>query len=51
MKVRVGRIRVRRRRLKLIDERLRAKRLILEKIDVNEVVKLIREDGGSGWPS
>jgi post-segregation antitoxin (ccd killing protein) len=35
---------VRRRRLMLLKEKLKAKKAILEKIDVNEVVRLIRED-------
>jgi post-segregation antitoxin (ccd killing protein) len=35
---------VRRRRLMLLKEKLRSKKAILEKIDVNEVVRLIRED-------
>jgi len=35
---------VRKRRLMLLEERLRAKKAILEKIDVNDVVRLIRED-------
>jgi post-segregation antitoxin (ccd killing protein) len=35
---------VRRRRLMLLEEKLKAKKAILEKIDVNEVVRLIRED-------
>jgi len=35
---------VRRRRLMLLEEKLKAKKAILEKIDVNKVVRLIRED-------
>jgi post-segregation antitoxin (ccd killing protein) len=35
---------VRKRRLMLLEEKLKAKKAILEKIDVNKVVRLIRED-------
>ena len=35
---------VRTRRLMLLEEKLKAKKAILEKIDVNKVVRLIRED-------
>jgi len=37
---------VRRRRLMLLEEKLKAKKSILEKIDVDRVVRLIREDRG-----
>ncbi|MCC6018863.1 MAG: type II toxin-antitoxin system CcdA family antitoxin [Candidatus Verstraetearchaeota archaeon] len=37
---------VRRRRLMLLEEKLKAKKSILEKIDVDMVVRLIREDRG-----
>jgi post-segregation antitoxin (ccd killing protein) len=37
---------VRRRRLMLLEEKLKTKKSILEKIDVDRVVRLIREDRG-----
>ena len=37
---------VRRRRLMLLEERLKAKKSILEKIDVDMTVRLIREGRG-----
>jgi post-segregation antitoxin (ccd killing protein) len=37
---------VRRHRLMLLEEKLKTKKSILEKIDVNMVVRLIREDRG-----
>ena len=35
---------VRKRRLRMLEERLQKKKSILSKIDVNEIVELIRED-------
>ena len=35
---------VRRRRLMLLEERLRGRKSVLDKISVEEVVKLVRED-------
>ncbi len=35
---------IRRRRLEMLEESLRRKRDILDKIDINEVVKVIRRD-------
>jgi|YelNatPaOPRAMG01_1025707.scaffolds.fasta_scaffold112761_2 post-segregation antitoxin (ccd killing protein) len=37
---------VRRRRLMLLEEKLKAKKSILEKIDVDMTVRLIKEGGG-----
>jgi post-segregation antitoxin (ccd killing protein) len=37
---------VRRRRLMLLEEKLKTKKSILEKIDVDRVVRLIKEDRG-----
>jgi post-segregation antitoxin (ccd killing protein) len=37
---------VRRRKLMLLEEKLKTKKSILEKIDVDRVVRLIREDRG-----